>query len=158
MSTQVCLCFLPRTNLCWSWLFSSTEQHIVPGGHHSLACVDGKDQVWLGNSSLHIKCWFWRPPLLLVPINQERVIVNLQHVYHLRTFFLGPGWHSVCITLCCHSLSGLLCILPIISSVVPPVKLCSFSNENILEVKHSSGINACNTTKLGYLLIQRCLV
>lgn len=94
--------FALRTNTYCNWHFSSAEQHIVPRGHHSLASVDGKGQVWLANASLHISTDFPSPPPL-APVNQELMKGILWHMRHLTHkssyFFLRPGWHSECFAL-----------------------------------------------------------
>lgn len=83
MSSLRCVCVVvSRTDEYCNWLFSSAEQHIVPSGHHSLAWVDGKGQVWLADASLHISADFGSPPPL-APVNQELMKGNLWHMHHL---------------------------------------------------------------------------
>ncbi len=85
--------FVLRSNTHCNWHFSSAEQHKVPSGHHSLASVDSKGQVWLANASLHITADF-RPPPPLAPVNQELmkgILWHMRHLTHmsLRTSFSG---------------------------------------------------------------------
>lgn len=73
-----------------AWLFSSPAQHIVPGGHYSLASIDAKGQAWLANAPQHISADFGSPPPP-APVNQELMKGNL---WHMRFFANTNPWIS----------------------------------------------------------------
>lgn len=89
---RLCRCAAADFFFFQQWLNS----RIAPSGHHSLACVDGKGQVWLANASLHISADFLAPHHHRLPVNQELMKGKLWHMCHLARshLCLGPGCHS----------------------------------------------------------------